>query len=378
LKNNLQSEFIPVADKVPVADKAIDLLHQMVQIPSVSGEEKSLSQLLVREAKSLGYDEAFIDGAGNFIASMGQGETEIVLLGHMDTVPGGPAVQIENNILYGRGSVDAKGSLSTFIMAGHQLMQREQWKSSLKNKYKLIIIGAVEEEADSKGALFIKDNSGYHPQFCIIGEPSQWDSVVLGYKGCFRLRYHHAIDTAHTAAPMPGVAEYAFDYWAAIKNYVDTFNRGKTSVFQQLQVKLTAINTFVENQQDNVVAKFIFRLPPALTLIDVEQQLRKLVEPIGGTFECYGKEQAYMSSRATPLTPAFANAIQQQGGQIKFKYKTGTSDMNIVGPVWKCPMVAYGPGDSALDHTPDEHISLDEYLKAIAVLGSSLEFVMNK
>jgi len=48
--------------------------------------------------------------------------------------------------------------------------------------------------------------------------------------------------------------------------------------------------------------------------------------------------------------------------------KTGTSDMNVVGPVWHCPIVAYGPGDSNLDHTPHEHILIEEYGRAIAVL----------
>ena len=47
--------------------------------------------------------------------------------------------------------------------------------------------------------------------------------------------------------------------------------------------------------------------------------------------------------------------------------------MNIVGPHWNCPILAYGPGDSSLDHTPDEHIDLDEYLRAIDVLTAVLE-----
>ena len=57
----------------------------------------------------------------------------------------------------------------------------------------------------------------------------------------------------------------------------------------------------------------------------------------------------------------------------RFVYKTGTSDMNVVGPVWQCPMLAYGPGDSTLDHTPDEHLHLDDYQRAIAVLAAALE-----
>ena len=46
--------------------------------------------------------------------------------------------------------------------------------------------------------------------------------------------------------------------------------------------------------------------------------------------------------------------------------------MNVVGPRWQCPIVAYGPGDSLLDHTPDEHIVLDDYLRAIGVLRAAL------
>jgi LysW-gamma-L-lysine carboxypeptidase len=46
--------------------------------------------------------------------------------------------------------------------------------------------------------------------------------------------------------------------------------------------------------------------------------------------------------------------------------------MNVVGPAWQCPIVAYGPGESALDHTPDERIVLSEYLRAVRVLTEVL------
>ena len=46
--------------------------------------------------------------------------------------------------------------------------------------------------------------------------------------------------------------------------------------------------------------------------------------------------------------------------------------MNVVAPVWNCPIVAYGPGDSRLDHTPHEHLDLGEYLQAIEFLTSIL------
>ena len=47
--------------------------------------------------------------------------------------------------------------------------------------------------------------------------------------------------------------------------------------------------------------------------------------------------------------------------------------MNILASHWPdVPIVAYGPGDSKLDHTPNEHLSLEEYDKAITTLKEVL------
>jgi LysW-gamma-L-lysine carboxypeptidase len=61
------------------------------------------------------------------------------------------------------------------------------------------------------------------------------------------------------------------------------------------------------------------------------------------------------------------------GGQPGFVLKTGTSDMNVVGEKWTCPIIAYGPGDSDLDHTPHEHLPLAEYALAVATLRHLIE-----
>jgi len=85
-----------------------------------------------------------------------------------------------------------------------------------------------------------------------------------------------------------------------------------------------------------------------------------------------GEEVAFRAEKNTPLVRAFNNAIRDTGGRPSYVYKTGTSDMNVVGPVWNCPIVAYGPGDSSLDHTPEEHIVLEEYHRGVAVLTNLL------
>jgi LysW-gamma-L-lysine carboxypeptidase len=82
---------------------------------------------------------------------------------------------------------------------------------------------------------------------------------------------------------------------------------------------------------------------------------------------------AYLGEKNTALTRAFLRSIRERGGEPAFVLKSGTADLNLVGPAWACPALAYGPGDSSLDHTPNEHILMSEYERAVEVLGGVLE-----
>src|SRR5262245_46774535 len=95
---------------------AIDLLHDLVAIPSTSTHEAEAVQFLTDWMTRQGL-ETEIDEVGNAIGHVGRGERHIVLLGHIDTVPGVIPVRIEDGVLHGRGSVDAKGPLATFAAA---------------------------------------------------------------------------------------------------------------------------------------------------------------------------------------------------------------------------------------------------------------------
>ena len=91
-----------------------------------------------------------------------------------------------------------------------------------------------------------------------------------------------------------------------------------------------------------------------------------------GEFEILGIQEGVRSGKQIPLVPPFLRAVRAQGGTPRFTVKLGTSDMTVVGPVWQCPILAYGPGDASLDHTPEERIVLAEYLRAIDVLTEVL------
>lgn len=346
---------------------AIELLREIVAIPSVSGEETAVARHLVTRMNELGL-AAHVDDAGNAVGMRecpdenGRISTEIVLLGHMDTVPGDIPVRIEGGNLYGRGAVDAKGPLATFVMAAA--------RAALPPGARLVVVGAVEEEAaTSKGARHAA--AQYRPGFCIIGEPSGWDAVTLGYKGRLLLDAEFARPMSHTAGSERGVAETAVAFWNEIDAYAIEFNRQQERLFDQLLPSLRAFHTGSDGLTDTAALKIGLRLPPAFEV----SEFRAWVEASanGAALRWYAHEPAYQSDGRDALGRAFRVALRKAGARPRFKLKTGTSDMNVVGPIWRCPIVAYGPGDSSLDHTPNEHVDLDEYVRAIEVLTAVIE-----
>lgn len=341
--------------------EAENLLQELVSTPSLSHQEHDAVQLLVNWMQKRGYHEAYIDEAGNAVGIIGSGENDIVLLGHIDTFPGVVPVHRKGRLLYGRGSVDAKGPLCTFAAAATRV--------HLPLNTRLIVVGAVEEEAaTSKGARYV--TTCFSPRCCIIGEPSQWDRITLGYKGRLLLDWQWSGPLAHSAGLTLSPAEQALEYWHEVQAYARHYNQDKDKIFDQLDVSLRDINTSQDGAFGHARMTIGFRLPPHVSPATLVSHLKP---SSAATVKPYGAEQAFMADRDTLLSRAFRGAIRAEGGQPRFVYKTGTADMNVVGPVWNCPIVAYGPGDSALDHTPEEHIHLDEYLRAVNVLATCLE-----
>ncbi|NJL03831.1 MAG: [LysW]-lysine hydrolase [Chloroflexaceae bacterium] len=353
------------ADFDPVA-----FLEQFVRIESYSGEEQAVARFLVATLHQLGF-AADIDGAGNVVATACARAADdptapIILLGHIDTVAGIVPVRREQGRLYGRGTVDAKGAFATFVAAAAKRRASGNFRAPL------ILVGAVEEEAaSSKGAHFILDR--YAPAACIIGEPSGWERLTLGYKGRLLLDGHWHTASAHSAGQATPAAEQAVAYWQAVQAYCASFNADKPRLFDQLLPSLRAINTTSDGLHDEATLTIGLRLPPKLDPTHLIETLCGLLpDDAPATLAFRGGCFAYQGDKNNPLVRAMLKGIRAHGGTPGFLLKTGTSDMNVVGPVWQCPILAYGPGDSALDHTPDEHIPISEYLRAIEVLSTAL------
>jgi LysW-gamma-L-lysine carboxypeptidase len=342
----------------------VELVRGLVAIPSVSRQEGDAVEWLVAEMSRRGF-RATVDDAGNAVGEIGKGPRHVVLLGHIDTVPGEIPVRIEDEHLVGRGAVDAKGPLAAFVAAATLPIRG----------LRVTVVGAVEEESPtSAGARYRATLAA--PDWCVVGEPSGWDAVTVAYKGRLALRIALSRSARHGAAPGMTCTEEALALWSTVRAAAER-RTGETDGFARLDCRLEGMSGGASDGLiERAELRVGYRIPPGITTAELETEVRAIAGVHVGEaaieIERIGAEEPARTSRTTPLARAFVGAIADAGGRATYKVKSGTSDMNILAPAWGCPMVAYGPGDSRYDHTPMERLSLNDYARAIRVLQSVL------
>jgi len=357
------------------SDYAVDLLTRMVKIYSPSGSEEEISKFLAAEMEKLGFSVRR-DEVGNVIGEIGEGSPVVLLCGHMDTVEGKIRIRVEDGQLYGRGSVDAKGPLAAMIVAASKFVD-----GGFPGK--ILVVGVVDEEKGGTGIQHFVE-SGIQPDYAIFGEPSGLEKVVFGYKGIVTVKVTVETPSGHSAAPwlFDNAIEKAMEFWRQIRKLHLREEKLK-SRFYSITSCLTKI------QGGNTSASFIpshceiyvqLRIPPQLSPEVVFEEVKRRIDRYKSTnpkvtvlVEMVDVARAFEADRRSVIVKALAWGIRKTTlNYASFSRKTGTGDMNVLGNALKIPVVTYGPGDSRLDHTPNEHIDIQEYLKSIEVLKKTL------
>jgi [amino group carrier protein]-lysine/ornithine hydrolase len=330
------------------------LIERMVRIPSVSGSEEALADFLATQMSLLGF-RSHVDEAGNVIGERGEGRPQIMLLGHLDTVPGDIPVRRDGHRLWGRGAVDAKGALAAAICA-----------SALETvPGTVVIVGAVGEETPcSPGAQHLLETRPA-PDAAVILEPTGWAGMALGYKGRVGVSYKVDRPMTHTSSPEDKAIEVAVDFWTAVRAHLAS-SSAAAGLFDSVTTALTRL----EGDITHASAEICCRIPVTFDRDAFAALLAR--ESRGGRAVVEHWTPAVRQSRDNPVAQALTRAIRSRGGSPRLQVKAGTSDMNTISPRWRMPMTAYGPGDSHLDHTPDEHLDLDEYNRSVEVLREAL------
>ncbi len=350
------------------------LLMQMLETYSPSGSEGEISKLLAEEMRGLGF-RVRVDEVGNVEGRAGSGDPKVLLCGHMDTVEGFLEVKKRGRVIFGRGAVDAKSPLAALICGAARHLEAG-------GKGSLTVLAVVDEEGKSRGMKHYLAKSTEVFNYAIFGEPSGAYAVTVGYKGRLLFRVSVATSAGHASAPQlfENAVYIALGIIGRLRELDGRWTAEGGDLFEIPTLAVTAISG---GGADNTIPSRCevavdVRVPPSKTLGAVKEQVLKAIgEAERGEAKVVtlveDENWPYMESPDSRLVRAFIDAIKGvKGKEGRLSRKTGTSDVNDFVHRFGSSAVVYGPGNSRLDHTPLENISLQEFRDSISVIEGAL------
>ena len=308
----------------------IELTKSLMNIPSVSGDEKAVGIYLRDYLVSLGWTvelQAVSETQSNVIAYL-HDTPRVWFSTHMDTVPPFIPPTEDDEKIYGRGSCDAKGIIAAQITAAEQLR-----KEGIED---IGLLYTVEEERASTGAKVAND----HPiaskcEYLINGEPTDND-LAIGSKGAFRAKIKTTGKAAHSAYPEQG--DSAIEKLLDILEDVRHTKFPNDDFFGETTCNIATLDGGIAL---NVIP------PHAETGLLI--RLTTPMEPIRDALESLIRERGELEilSYSLPVKMLAVDGFEQK--VVRF-----TTDIPHLGN-WGQPLLL-GPGSILVAHTKDEFV----------------------
>ncbi len=335
---------------------AADALLEAVKTYSPSGMEYRVRPVFERAARVLGFQDVYVDDAGNVIACYGRGPKTILLAGHIDTVPGELPVTFDGEYITGRGAVDAKGPMIA-ALAGAALARED-----VEGKVKVIVACLVDEERESRGAWHLVE-SGLKADHCIIAEPSGANGVTIAYRGSAHYKVYSRSSGGHASSGARSALDNIIDF--AVKLREISSREGFMATITMIRAG-DAPNKLPEYAEAHVDARFTREAEALLARI----------EEIAAETSCKAVQLSYTPpvevKPSMPTPRALIRAIVRNGLKPRLVRKRSTSDMNILYRICGGDIASYGPGDPKLSHTDHEKLSINELYTSIEVYAQAL------
>jgi len=175
----------------------VSLTRRLVDIESISGNERAVGECLLAHLSWLGYAAIRMEVSPerfNVYAAVPDRKPDVVFSTHMDTVPPFVPSSEDADHIYGRGSCDAKGIIAAQIAASERLREEGTVTPAL-----LFVVG---EERDSQGAA-VANQHAPGSRFLINGEPTE-NHIAIASKGTLRVEIVARGRMAHSAYPELG------------------------------------------------------------------------------------------------------------------------------------------------------------------------------
>lgn len=184
-------------------------LRNMIAIPSESCQEAGVVACIKAEMEKVGFDKVEVDGLGNVIGWMGEGDKIIAIDSHIDTVGIGnrelwtddPYQGYETDtVIYGRGGSDQEGGMASAVY-GAKIMKE---LGLIPEGYRIMVVGSVQEEdCDGMCWQYIYNVSRIVPEFVISTEPTD-GGIYRGHRGRMEIRVDVRGVSCHGSAPDRG------------------------------------------------------------------------------------------------------------------------------------------------------------------------------
>jgi putative selenium metabolism hydrolase len=369
-----------------LASDILDFAQQLIRTPSVTGCEKDLAKIVTDKMVALDYDHVSVDELGNVIGVLGEGPTGILFDSHMDTVAvnhpeewrydpfGGEIVEGK---LYGRGAVDMKGALAATIFAGYMVKQL-----GLHQGKKVYITASVmEEDYDGETVYSMCRQLERLPDYAVICEPSGLN-IALGHKGRAMLKVTSRGVSAHGSAPEKGVN--AIYKMAPLLQRVESLN--STMINHETEtgsIAITKIDSSAESLNAIPAQCEVYidrRLVMGEDKACIAAEMNTLLDGMEAKWEVYDKHgESYTGvpvvlhsflpsweiSAEHLLTKACIQSFKTMFKRkpLLFKWDFCTNGVATAGRL-NIPTIGFGPGDSKIAHTVDEHCETSHIIDA--------------
>lgn len=358
----------------------IRLAQELVRVPSPSGEEKDLADLLLRVLGQ--FAEVERGPLGTVIGRIKRGEGLVVLVtGHMDTVGEGEgwsvppfAGEVQGGCLFGRGAVDMKGAIAAQIAGAAQVASEIQGT--------LYLVYVPHEETAEGVALGRVLDQLEPPDLVILGEPTDL-RLGIGHRGRAVIRVETRGKPAHAA--MPELGENAIECMFQALGHALRTPLPQDPVLGTGSVAPVFVSA--DGQGPVIPARCAALLDRRVVLGESEASVLADYQGIGAevtveevdlrfyTGETVRAKLFFPAWYMEPENPWVQQAWQALGGPPFRIWRFSTDGVESCGRR-KIPTVGFGPGDERLAHQPDEHVPVADIQRAAAAYARVLRTIV--
>ncbi len=326
-----------------------DLLSDLVNIPSVTGNEREIAGFVLERLRRRGTGELLRSGHGLVWRGPQRDRPLVVLAGHLDTVPpnANERARVEGDRLYGLGSTDMKGGDAVMLALLETLDP-----DALRFDLAAVFYDAEEGPASKNGLRRVLGEMPWltGAALAILLEPTDC-AVELGCNGILNAEVTVRGMAAHSARPWTGVnAVEKAAAWLAEVTRVPAVPVSIHGIEYRETLALTTLKAGRARNvvPDELVANLNYRFPPDR---NVEQATRDLRARVPEAFE-FAVVDAAEPGAVSLDRPIVREFVERFGARIAGKQGwTDVARFTSAG----VPAFNFGPGIPELCHQMNEY-----------------------